>query len=202
MTDKSKESLSALLDEEASEFEVHQLLRGFNSDESLKGSWLTYQQVRAVVRGEKSLTSDQHRHLHTRISQAVAAEGLPEFGSQYGPLKGRSFVKPAAGIAVAASLVLASFFVLQTAESPEPTRGMVDSERRAPTQAIPAQTVSNQMKSGSDNWATRYTGEDVELTELDDEKQRRLREYLNQHDRMVRMNPNARMVMFENSASE
>lgn len=201
MTDKSKESLSALMDGEASEIEVHQLLRGFSSDENLRGSWLTYQQVRAIVRGENCLTSEQHRDLHTRISFAVSSESLPEINLASRPMMGAGFVKPAAGIAVAASLVFAAFFALQTVDSTDPVPVMVDAEPTSTTPAISAQTVSNQVAADSSQWVDDYPGGDRQLTELDDEKQRRLREYLNEHDRMVRMNPNARMVMFDNAAS-
>ncbi|MEX0942091.1 MAG: hypothetical protein WD002_06040, partial [Pseudomonadales bacterium] len=38
-----------------------------------------------------------------------------------------------------------------------------------------------------------------ELRELDDERQRQLRAYLNEHDRMARMNPNVRTVLFNQS---
>lgn len=189
------------MDGEASEIEVHQLLRGFNSDETLKGSWLTYQQVRAIVRGENCLTSEQHRDLHTRISSAVSSESLPEFIPASRSIMGGSFVKPAAGIAVAASLVFAAFFALQTVDSTDPVPVMVNAEPTSPTRAIPARTVSNQGAADSSQWVEDYPGENRQLTELDDEKQRRLREYLNEHDRMVRMNPNARMVMFDNAAS-
>lgn len=117
---------------------------------------------------------------------------------------GAGFVKPAAGVAVAASPVFAAFFVMQIVESPEPTPVMVDAEPAATTQAIPARTVSNQTAADSNRWIDEYPAEaeDRQLTELDDEKQRRLREYLNEHDRMVRMNPNARMVMFDNPSSK
>lgn len=110
-------------------------------------------------------------------------------------------MKPAAGIAVAASLVFAAFFALQTVDSTDPSPVMVNVEPTSPTRAIPVRTVSNQAAADSSQWVDDYPGEDRQLTELDDEKQRRLREYLNEHDRMVRMNPNARMVMFDNAAS-
>jgi hypothetical protein len=41
-----------------------------------------------------------------------------------------------------------------------------------------------------------------ELVELDEEKQRRLRAYLNQHDRMSRMNPGKRFVNYKETSKK
>ena len=48
--DTKRESLSAFIDGEASEIELHRLVREFRSDESLTSSWATYQHVGSTLR--------------------------------------------------------------------------------------------------------------------------------------------------------
>ncbi len=75
MTVTNKESLSALVDGEASEIEIHRLVREFKSDDTLVPSWIVYQQIRSVVRAERSsLGSRKQRQLFGRISQAIQIE--------------------------------------------------------------------------------------------------------------------------------
>ncbi|MBD3649561.1 MAG: hypothetical protein HUJ31_19375 [Pseudomonadales bacterium] len=213
MTDKLKESLSALLDGEASEIELHQLLRQFDKDESLKGSWMLYQQIRGVVRGDAVLSGEQHMTLHERISHAISTEVFPELEEDDAMARFPWF-KSAAGLAVAASLVGAVFVGVQ----------FNDPERSGPNVSVPV--VAEQpsaLRRDSDLQLVNVPGNDVmlqtaeavaeegvesfddipvgELRELDDEKQRRLRAYLSRHDRLVRMNP-ARMVIYDNNANK
>lgn len=195
MTDKLKESLSALLDGEASELEVHRLSRQFGEDEHLKGSWSVFQAIRAVVKGENVLTDQQHRDLHSRISEALSSEALPDFDERRSIIHS-SFVKPVAGFAAAASLAAVAIFGYQSMQSSVPVSTEVASDNEP---AISAQAVSTAGVTGVPG--DESAGRELELKELDDEKQRRLRAYLNQHDRMSRMRPDARMVLFEKAPS-
>ena len=178
MTVKSKESLSALVDGEASEIEVHRLVREFNSDDDLRKTWLIYQKIRSVVRGERrGLELDEQRRLFGRISDAVQIE------DGHHVLADKRIVRTsrlAAFLGVAACLVVAVFLSLLNPEmgsAPEVADSILE-----PTADVQLGVQETQAS---------------ELVELDEEKQRRLRTYLNQHDRMSRMNSYRKLVNYK-----
>ena len=73
--DTRTESLSALIDGEASEIEVHRLVREFRSDESLTSSWAMYQQIGSAIRADSGAVSvEHHRELFIRITDAIESE--------------------------------------------------------------------------------------------------------------------------------
>jgi sigma-E factor negative regulatory protein RseA len=182
VTDTRKESLSALIDGEASEIEVHRLVREFRADESLSESWAIYQQVRTTVRNPSEqgghLPLDRHRELFNRISEAVHEE---QEHQQSGSERTSSTKVVLGSLALAASLVVAVFLGVRQPEDPA-TVAEVES---APP--IEVQTVSSDPQG--------YPAS--ELVELDEEKQRRLRAYLNQHDQMARMNADQKLVNYK-----
>ena len=140
MTDTNKESLSALIDGEASEIEVHKLLRHVKSiegeagsispeTEDLHRSWARYQEIRSVIGpagsradGHSRMAASQHLALRLRISEAIEAEEthkLEGVSSLVGLTPRTAMVKyraPAAGLAIAASLVVAIFVGLSPLE--------------------------------------------------------------------------------------
>ena len=78
--------------------------------------------------------------------------------------------------------------------------GLVNVERSTP---IDVQTVSTSQKSGSQEpqgFSTEtevaFSEDELDLRELDELKQQQLREYLMRHDRMSRLNNNARTVNY------
>jgi len=91
VTDRTKEALSAWLDDEASEIEVHQLLRQLKAEASARRDWLGFQHDRALLRGElrgelrgqlggtlgskpggqKQLSRAQHLGLYDSICRAI-----------------------------------------------------------------------------------------------------------------------------------
>lgn len=195
-----KESLSALIDNEASEIEVHRLLRRLESDDELRPSWIAFQQVRAIVRGDSVISSSLHVTLNERIRQAVESEEChSETRPLRSPVRARRYYAPAASLAVAASLVIAVFVGFNVGQdesartSPKVTGpDLVDSNRASVVEAEPVLAGRGQAAGFE-----RDTFDSGELRELDDEKQRQLRAYLNEHDRMARMNPNVRTVLFD-----
>ncbi len=184
MTDTRKESLSALIDGEASEIEVHRLVREFRSDESLSESWAIYQQVRTTFRKSPEqgghLPPHRHRELFSRISNAVHSED--EHQQQTGSDDASPFRIVIGSLALAASLVVAVFLGVRQQEDPA---AMAEAASTPPP--VEVQTVSTEPLDSPAS----------ELIELDEEKQRRLRAYLNQHDRMARMNANRQLVNYK-----
>lgn len=201
MTETRKESLSALIDGEASEIEVHRLVREFRSDDGLAKSWSMYQHIRTTVRADSpglsaALSPQHHEQLLSSISAAIEAEPVhaqPASQKQHAPLR-----LAAGSLAVAASLVIAVFVGFQPSESDTTefadagvgmTPALVSSPLSSPIVALPVANDSQAFAQAPD------------LVELDAEKQKRLRAYLNQHDRMARMNTNSQLVNFTQEAS-
>jgi negative regulator of sigma E activity len=89
VTEQTKELLSALMDGEASEIEVHRLLRQMAGDDSVDEVWVAYQETRRVLRRPSKnvsesgiqLSSRQHLELHRRISAAISDDGIHIKGS-------------------------------------------------------------------------------------------------------------------------
>ena len=190
--DTKKESLSALLDGEASEIEVHRLVRDFRSDESLKSSWAVYQNIGSTLRaGRGSACTEHDQQLFARITDAIESEGSHS-GKVKKAASPRSVI--AGSLALAASMVVAIFVGIQP---PSESESLADAEPRAAVTG----TVSSKQSPALDVQTVAIPSEvqqrTPQLVELDEEKQRRLRAYLNQHDQMSRMSAGKQFVKFK-----
>ncbi|MCZ6502021.1 MAG: RseA family anti-sigma factor [Gammaproteobacteria bacterium] len=211
MTEKARELLSALIDGEASEIEIHRFLRQLGEDDSLIDAWVSYQETRRVLRSPSNkraesvfhLNTRQHLELHRRISKAVGEDSsYSEAAALF--MKPAAlfmkpvalFMKPAAVLAMVASLVVAVFIGIQV-NTPGGNDIASDSQAigsqtlRPPS--VATQPVSAELARGNESIA-----DDLGLNELDEEGQRRLRAYLNQHERMSRMKLNTSLVTYPN----
>ncbi len=195
--DTKRESLSALIDGEASEIEVHRLVREFRSDESLTSSWAIYQQIRSTLRADSgSVSVEHHQQLFARITDAIESEDSHsrEIQKSTSP---RTII--AGSLALAASMVVAIFVGIQEPSESQPlanvgaqtsSMGTVSSNQ---SPVLDVQTAANQ---------SDVQPRTSELVELDEEKQRRLRAYLNQHDQMSRMNPGKQFVNYKETSKK
>jgi negative regulator of sigma E activity len=122
VTDRLKESLSAWIDDEASEIEVHQLLREYKADEAVHEQWLGFQHVSAVASGKQQLSpqlsQQQHLTLHASISAAILQDEVVHGqGATVADIQPKgpaaTWLRPAGGLALAASLVIAVFVGMQ-----------------------------------------------------------------------------------------
>jgi sigma-E factor negative regulatory protein RseA len=184
-----KESLSSLVDGEASELEVHRLVREFGSEESLISSWAIYRHIGSTLRSDGgSVSIEHHQQLFTRIRDAIESEDSHAREEK----KVVSFRTVLAGsAALAASVVIAILVGIQPLPESQP---LADAGSQA---AVTETASSNQLpKRDVQTVATssEVQGRPSELLELDEEKQRRLRAYLNQHDQMSRINPGKKFV--------
>ena len=190
--DTKKESLSALLDGEASEIEVHRLVREFRSDESLTSSWAIYRHIGSTLRADSgSVSIGHHQQLFTRITDAIESEDSHSRKIQK-VASPRTVI--AGSLALAASMLVAIFVGIQPPPESEP---LADLGPRTSSTG----TVSSEQSLTLD-FETVATPSQVqqrtpELVELDEEKQRRLRDYLNQHDQMSRMNSGKQFVKYK-----
>jgi len=104
MTDRIKEQLSAFLDGELPEAETTLLLKRLERDEDLKGTLSRYSLIGAVIRTDGDMPAA--RHVAARVRAAIAVE--PSLGART-PSR---WLRPAAGLAVAASVALATVLLL------------------------------------------------------------------------------------------
>lgn len=179
MTEKVKESISALIDEELSEIELHRLLRQYDHDHSVRDTIISFQQIRTVIQGKYRLSIRRQVELHSRICEAIEAE--PD--STVKEVQPKRWRRPATGFAIAASVVVAVFIGINTERQLSPV-----GEEIAETQPVQAIDMSTT--------AALTNNPDLELRELDEEKQKRLIQYLNRHDR-TRMNSYTRSVNYQ-----
>lgn len=96
MSEKMRESLSALLDDEANELEMERVLSRLKDDTELRQTWVRYNLTSAVATGHSPARLDLD--VSARVRQAITASG-PASGSL-----GRRFMQPLASLAVAASV--------------------------------------------------------------------------------------------------
>ncbi len=106
MGKKLRELLSALMDNETSEFEVHQVLKESHNDDLQ--AWSRLNVARAVLRNETDTVIDGD--LSARILDRIAEED--HHSSTHGWLE-KPWIKPFASVAVAASVAAVVFFGAQ-----------------------------------------------------------------------------------------
>lgn len=216
MTETARELLSALIDGEASEIEIHRLLRQLGEDDSLVEAWVSYQETRRVLRTPSNnevesvvhLSIQQHLKLRRRISQAIEKDIFySEDSNSSGSALPRVVTRPVAALAMAAAVLVAVFIGVQVntpggndivVESAAPGVQTIDSQ--ANPRIRQPQLVATQAFPTEFNQRNEPIADDLELRELDEEGRRRLRAYLNQHDRMARMKPNTSLVTYPNQS--
>ena len=204
MTNSQDNSLSALIDGEASEIEVHRLVRVLRNKDlsndslihrSLIHRWAVYRHIGSIIRAiygaghqapqvspvstDQPLSPAEHQLLYNRISTAIQEETEHHAASSKYSWQRKTGVI-GGSLAVAASLTFAVFIGFPT---PAPDTGLATGtpstqEQTSTPYQLPRIPVSNQ--------APVVTT--PELVELDEAKQRQLRAYFDQHDRLVRMN--------------
>jgi sigma-E factor negative regulatory protein RseA len=190
--DTKRESLSALIDGEASEIEIHRLVRDFRSDESLTLSWAAYQNISSTLRaGRGSVSTEHHQQLFIRITDAIESEDSHSIELKKAALP-RTVI--AGSVALAASMVVAIFIGIQP---PSETVALDDAVPRAAVTGIVSSNQSPALDVQTVTISSEVQQRTPELIELDEEKQRRLRAYLNQHDQMSRMSAGKQFVKFK-----
>ena len=185
---KIKETISAFIDEEANEVETHRFLRAmkqeikdrdaYDSDigeqSSLISSLLNFMSIRTVLSKQlklKGMSVADHELLFHRIRAAIEKEPVAQDLSS-----GASLRSSAVGLAIAASLVVIVTFLMFNLSK---------------TESIEV------VGSDSVNQTSGDREVEAELRDLDIERQRHLREYLNEHDRIMRTKRTSQFVTNE-----
>ncbi|RLQ21494.1 anti-anti-sigma factor [Seongchinamella sediminis] len=97
MSEQLRESLSALMDDEANELELQRLLKQVGDDSELRATWVRYNAARSAIAGHDV------SHLQLDISSRVREVIDNSPAEQQEPLRRRLF-RPLASFAVAASV--------------------------------------------------------------------------------------------------
>ena len=151
MTDRIKEQLSAFLDGELPEAETTLLLKRLERDEDLKGTLSRYSLIGAVMRSDGDMPAA--RNVASRVRAAIADE--PFFGAR----PQSRWLRPAAGLAVAASVALATVMLLPRWMADEQGGAPVTLVAAAPSAAagLPAAGAPTVLVAPDDEPAATYT---------------------------------------------
>ena len=140
MSEQLKESLSAVMDGEADEFEIRRVLNETADDPELRGVWERYHLVRSVMRGEGRMRGADR--LSARFwTQIDAGDEVPPGVVEVAARKPRSnwmtWSQRVAGVAVAAGVaaaVIIGYRTDETAKAPPAQVAVV--EQPAPSDSI------------------------------------------------------------------
>ncbi len=124
MTDNLRESISALMDDEANELEIHRLLSSKEEDDEVRNTWKRYQLASFAMKGQlpKHIDID----ISQRVAEAIADEDITyEAGSAVNSKGWSKVLRPVASMAVAASVAfLVVFGALQINQPVSGPQGM------------------------------------------------------------------------------
>ena len=155
MADKLHEQLSALVDGECSQAELQLALRRLAKDEALRSCWQRYHLIGDALRNNFPDAVDAD--FCARMHAVIAAEADPI--KMPAPRVQQRWLKPVAGLAVAASVILVlavSFNSLQQPDSPAgpitPIVSTIDNTDYSPAQSVATTAVA-------DNSTVPITGE-------------------------------------------
>jgi len=96
-----RESLSALLDDEANELELERILSRIADDDDMRHTWVRYNAVRATLSGNH--LAHMQLDISSQVQQAIARQRGTSADQSAASLKQR-FLRPVASLAVAASV--------------------------------------------------------------------------------------------------
>lgn len=146
MSDRSKESLSALMDGEADELEVRRVLNQLDNDEELRDSWKNYHLMGSLMRDESfdsiDLTQGINKALDGVVETGTLDADVASGSFDHGETIKAAWYKPLTSVAVAASVTLAVLLGIQSVE-PDNGLGLADSGVQPLTQQQGELTASN-----------------------------------------------------------
>lgn len=110
---RQEEHLSALVDGETERFETRRIVDSLLDDAELQGRWERYHLIGEVLRQEHSVLAEAG--FRDRVMQAIDQESADPPAP---PPRGRHWVRPVLGLAMAASVAGAMVIGLQSAMGP------------------------------------------------------------------------------------
>ncbi len=143
MTDRSNESVSALMDGEVADFELRRTLDRIESEPELSEAWQRYHLIRSVMRNEE--VSELDLDISANVMSALELEPELEIAIEDDVVsatdegKKHHFWKPIASMAAAASVTAMVILGAQNINQPQ-NETIADTR---PSYTLPAGTVSN-----------------------------------------------------------
>lgn len=107
MTENLRESISALMDDEANELEIHRVLSGMEQNDEVRDTWKRYQIASFAMKGK--LPSHMDIDISAQIAEAISEEQIEQV-SQATVSPWSRFLKPITSVAVAASVAFLVVF--------------------------------------------------------------------------------------------
>jgi sigma-E factor negative regulatory protein RseA len=173
MSEKLKESLSAVIDGEADEFELRRVLDEMNRDEVLAASWERYHTIGAVLRGERvgSPVTSRGVSMRERIWAELQAEpddaepdkdsnlAMGVAGEEAAVSPGRRRWAPAAVAATVAMAVVVGFMGYSSLDQAASTAKVAVAERTVSAQQQPlygAVALSNEITASDQDRTEAY----------------------------------------------
>ena len=176
MTENLRESISALMDNEASEIEMHRVLKSIESDDEVRSTWRRYQLASFTLK--RQLNDSSRVDISAQIAEAIALEAVPGDVPAAIPASGvQTFwgkvAKPMTSLAVAASVAfMVVFGALQVEQN-----GVIDPQAGfAETTNVPQINTTGLPLNGVQTVAAGSSSPET-LTP----SQRRLRELMSKH---------------------
>ena len=200
------QSLSAFMDGEASDMEMHRLLKEVSEDTELRNKWKRYHMASSALKGDPAIASIDY-------SSAIAAAIEQEPAHRQGGLA--VFAGSAGRFAIAASVALVAVFGVQQLNSPLDTVSDVsefagveqmDEENTGPAIQFPSgfQPIINArtVSAGGNNKSSQYVTPVIEVRQQVKQKysETELRAYMNdimaKHSNHAALNSNQGMLPF------
>lgn len=145
MTDRSIESISALMDGEVADFELRRTLDRIESDPELSEAWQRYHLVRSVMKHEEG--ADLKVDISANVMSALDSEASFDIDESHSTEKieesanrKNKFWRPVASMAAAASVTAMVILGAQNLSQPPLEETIVDNR---PSYTLPAGTISN-----------------------------------------------------------
>ena len=138
MTTPIEERISALIDGEAGAFEARRLTRELTSNEALKAKWSRYHLIGDALRGElpERIPNDFSRQVLARIH-----DEMPGYDSSTEP-SGSRWLKPLAGVAIAASVAAISVLMLKSLTATNESAPQIEVAATTPDAAVAQQVIA------------------------------------------------------------
>ncbi|MFT5693297.1 MAG: sigma-E factor negative regulatory protein RseA [Oceanicoccus sp.] len=204
MSEQLRESVSALMDGEADEMEVHRLLAESNKD-VVQEAWSRYQSISDVMQGDSDSKRFKHIEISQKVSDAVSAESSLLVKKERKP---SAFLKSIGGFAVAASVTVAVVIGMQANQPTSSGFDAISNPAISSRVYLPNNTASNVSFSGLQT-AARPNALSNSLPGVIDaskvianfEAQKRLDKFILRHTERAALNDGQGMISYARVAS-
>jgi sigma-E factor negative regulatory protein RseA len=149
MTMGKNEHLSAVFDDEATDFESRRLLDELSKDDELKSTWSRYALMGESMRETPSQMQTGDEFL-AALNARLADEPLYDIAMNDDVATGRTWLRPAAGMAAAVTVAVVALFSLQNDSALE-QQTLASSDQRVASEVVAsAPVVTSVESSGGD----------------------------------------------------